>query len=72
MPKPPHPPVLLLSGRTITVVVAALVALLALVIVVGLARKQLDPTGVAVMLGATLSGVVTGALLRGKDKGGDG
>lgn len=46
-----------------------LVGLLAAVIIVGLAQKTLDTTGVATVLGGLLSGVVAGIVLREKGKG---
>lgn len=67
MSKPPP----IMSGKAITAVVTALVALLSLVIIVGLAQKQLDPTGVAVMLGSSLSGIVAGVLFKNREKDDD-
>lgn len=48
-----------------------LAGLLALVIVVGLARQVLDTTAVALMLGPALTGLVTGIVLRERDRNKD-
>lgn len=45
-----------------------LTALIVVVVAVGLARGNLDPTGTATMLGGVLTGIVGGLLLR---RGGD-
>lgn len=55
--------------KTLTAVVFLIAGLLAVVIVVGLARDQLDPTGVAAILASALSGLVGGILLRERSKG---
>jgi hypothetical protein len=44
--------------------------LLTIVIVVGLVRDQLDPTGVAVALCTLLSGIVVGGLMKRPNGGG--
>lgn len=63
-----------MSQRAVTVLVFSIVGLLAIVIMVGLAQRLLDPTGVAVSLCTLLTGVVGGVLWRGKSSppGGDG
>jgi len=56
-------------------VVASLVvalALLVVVVAVGLARDNLDSTGVAVVLSTLISGIVVAALTRKDDRGGKG
>lgn len=60
----PNPP--LVTPRLFAWVVGVAVLLLAVVIIVGLVTKQIDPTGVATVLGTLITGTVVGALVRGK------
>lgn len=55
-----------MSQRAVTALVFFLVALLAVVVLVGLAQRILDATGVAVALCSVLTGTVGGVLLRNK------
>lgn len=59
-----------MSQKAFTALVFLVVSLLAVVVLVGLAQKILDATGVAVALCSLLTGVVGGALLRSKNNGG--
>lgn len=62
-----------MSQKALTALVFMVAGLLAVVILVGLAQRILDVTGVAVALSSVITGVVGGALLRSRgDKGGDG
>lgn len=64
-----------MSQRAITALVFLVAGLLAVTVLVGLAQRILDVTGVAVALSSVLTGIVGGALLRArsapKDDGGD-
>lgn len=62
----------LISVRLLAAVVVVVLALLVAVISVGLARNNLDSTGVATVLSTLFSGIVVGALLKGgrDDRGG--
>lgn len=63
-----------MSQKAVTALVFVIVGLLGIVVVVGLAQKILDATGVAVALSTLLSGVVVGVLMRDRTKppaGGD-
>lgn len=63
----------MLSNKALTALVFLLVSLLAVVVIVGLAQRELDATGVAVALCSVLTGIVGGALLRARSpKDGDG
>jgi uncharacterized membrane protein len=64
------------SQKALTALIFVVAGLLAIVVVVGLAQRILDATGVAVALTGSLSGLVAGAVLRSKNppdggKGGD-
>jgi len=61
-----------MSQKALTALVFLIAALLAVVILVGLAQRLLDVTGVAVALSSVITGIVGGALLkaRSSDKGG--
>lgn len=62
-----------MSQKAVTGLIFLIAALLAVVVLVGLAQKILDATGVAVALSSVLTGIVGGVLLRGKaPKDGDG
>lgn len=56
------------SQKALTALVFLLASLLAVVVVVGLAQRILDATGVAVALSSVLTGVVGGAILRSKNQ----
>lgn len=58
-----------MSPKALTAIAFVIVGLLAIVIVVGLAQKTLDATGIAVALSSTLAGIVGGILLRERGKG---
>jgi hypothetical protein len=63
------------SQKAVTALVFLIAVFLGIVILVGLAQRELDVTGVAVALSGVISGIVAGGLLRGRsnpDKGGDG
>lgn len=63
----------MLSPKSVTALVFLLASLLAVVVVIGLAQRTLDATGVAVALCSVLTGIVGGALLRARTpKDGDG
>lgn len=60
-----------MSQKALTALAFIAIGLLAVVIIIGLAQRLLDPTGVAVSLSALVSGIVGGAVLRSRqDKGG--
>lgn len=59
----------LISPRLLAASVAVVLTLLAAVVVVGLARDNLDSTGVATVLSTLFSGIVVGALLKGRGDG---
>lgn len=62
-----------MSEKAVTALVFLIAALLAVVVVVGLAQKLLEPTGVAVALCSMMTGIAGGAILRSRsaDKDGD-
>jgi uncharacterized membrane protein len=63
-----------MSQKSVTALIFLIAGLLAVVVLVGLAQKILDATGVAVALSSVLTGIVGGVLLRGKTQppqGGD-
>lgn len=61
-----------MSQKSITALVFIIVSILAIVVVIGLAQRTLDATGVAVALCSVLTGIVGGALLRSRNtKDGD-
>lgn len=60
-----------MSPRALTALVFLIAGLLAVVVLVGLAQRLLDVTGVAVALSSVLTGIVGGALLRSKAVGKD-
>lgn len=66
--KPPPP---LITPRLFAWVVGVASLLLIAVIVVGLARDEIDPTGVATVIATLISSVVVGAIVRGKPRSGD-
>ena len=55
-----------MSQKAMTALVFLIVSLLAIVVVIGLAQKTLDSTGVAVALCSALTGIVGGVLLRAR------
>lgn len=60
-----------MSQKALTALVFLIAGLLAIVVVVGLAQRLLDPTGVAVALSSLITGVVGGTILRSRSgKGG--
>lgn len=64
-----------MSQRALTALVFLVAGLLAVTVLVGLAQRILDVTGVAVALSSVLTGIVGGALLRSRmppKDGGDG
>lgn len=63
-----------MSQKALTALVFLVATLLAVVVVVGLAQRILDATGVAVALSSVLTGIVGGAILRsrGRDNNDDG
>lgn len=62
-----------MSQKALTALVFLIAGLLAVVILVGLAQRLLDVTGVAVALSSVITGVVGGALLKARsDKNGGG
>lgn len=60
-----------MSTKGLTALAFLVFALLAIVVVVGLAQKALDPTGVAVVLTTLLTGIVGGAALRAAGRDAD-
>lgn len=62
-------PSALLSARLIAAVVVTILVLLVIVVIVGLARDNLDSTGVATVLSTLFSGIVLGALVKGRGDG---
>lgn len=56
-----------MSNKALTALIFVVAGLLAIVIVVGLAQRILDATGVAVALTGSMSGLVAGAVLRSKN-----
>lgn len=59
----------MISPRLLASIVLTILALLVVVILVGLARDNLDPTGVATVLSTLFSGIVVGALVKGAGGG---
>lgn len=57
-------PDLVLSTRLISAIVVVLLALFVAVVVVGLARDNLNPLGVATVISTMFSGIVVGVLTR--------
>lgn len=55
-----------MSQKALTALVFLIAGLLACVVLVGLAQKILDVTGVAVALSSVLTGIVGGLLLRNR------
>lgn len=53
-----------MSSKALTALAFLVFALLAVVVIVGLAQRALDATGVAVVLGSMFTGIVGGAALR--------
>ena len=60
-----------MSQKALTALVFLVAGLLATTILVGLAQRILDATGVAVALSSVLTGIVGGALLRSRSAGRD-
>lgn len=61
-----------MTPKALTALIFMVAGLLAAVVVVGLAQKILDVTGVAVALSSVLTGIVGGSILRSRsDKDGD-
>lgn len=60
----------ILSRRLLSAVVVTILALIVVVVVVGLARDNLDTTGVATVLSTLFSGIVVGTLVRGRGRDG--
>ena len=62
-----------MSQRALTALVFLVAGLLAATVLVGLAQRILDATGVAVALSSVLTGIVGGSLLRARgSKDGEG
>ena len=57
------------TTRVVLAIAMFLAGLIGLVVVVGLAQKTLDPTGIATMLGGVLTGIMGGVFLRWKGSG---
>ena len=60
-----------MSQKALTALAFLVAGLLATTILVGLAQRILDATGVAVALSSVLTGIVGGALLRSRSAGRD-
>lgn len=60
-----------MSQKALTTLVFFVAGLLAATVLVGLAQRILDVTGVAVALSSVLTGIVGGALLRSRGGRGD-
>jgi hypothetical protein len=58
-----------MSQKAVTALVFLIAGLLACVVLVGLAQRILDVTGVAVALSSVLTGIVGGLLLRNRNGG---
>lgn len=56
----------MMSNRAMTALVFLVAGLLAIVVLVGLAQRILDATGVAVALSSVLTGIVGGSILRSR------
>lgn len=61
-----------MSQRALTALVFLVAGLLGAVVLVGLAQRILDVTGVAVALSSVLTGIVGGALLKSRGTRSDG
>jgi hypothetical protein len=61
-----------MSQKALTALVFLVAGLLATTVLVGLAQRILDATGVAVALSSVLTGIVGGALLRARSGNRDG
>ncbi len=61
-----------MSQRAVTALVFVIAGLLAVVVLVGLAQRLLEPTGVAVALISMMTGIVGGAILRSRRPDDDG
>lgn len=59
-----------MSPKAMTALVFLIAGLLAVVVLVGLAQRILDATGVAVALSSVLTGIVGGSILRGRVRSG--
>lgn len=59
----------MISTRLLSAVVVTILGLIVIVVVVGLARDNLDTTGVATVLSTLFSGIVVGTLLKGRGGG---
>lgn len=57
-----------MRNKPLELLAFVVVGLLAVVVIVGLAQKTLDTTGIAVALGSVLSGIVGGIILRERGK----
>lgn len=55
-----------MSQKSLTALAFLVVSLLSIVVLIGLAQRTLDTTGVAVALGSVLTGIVGGSLLRSR------
>ena len=55
-----------MTQRAITALIFLIAGLLAVVVIVGLAQRILDVTGIAVALSSVLTGIVGGAMLRAR------
>lgn len=55
-----------MSQKALTALVFLITVFLGVVILVGLAQRELDTTGVAVALSSVITGLVGGAILRGR------
>ena len=55
-----------MSQRAVTALIFLVAGLLTVVVLVGLAQRILDATGVAVALSTVLTGIVGGVLVRSK------
>lgn len=61
-----------MSQKALTALVFTIAVFLGIVILVGLAQRELDVTGVAVALSSVITGLVGGAFLRSRSGGGGG
>lgn len=59
-----------MSQKALTALVFTIAVFLGIVILVGLAQRELDVTGVAVALSSVITGLVGGAFLRSRSGGG--
>lgn len=58
-----------MSQKAVTALIFLVAGLLTVVVLVGLAQRILDATGVAVALSTVLTGIVGGVLVRSKNNG---